>query len=474
LAAALHVHSTASSGEFTVVELARMARSAGLDALVLTENFGYEFRYAPAPFRPFLEARMSTPTIERYGLSRYLTDVEAARRAEPAVTILVGVEVPPYYYWTGGLLSGDLTLNDMQRNLLVIPPTKVGDVDQRATFLSALPAVGNRLRRRWGPGSLLLIVPASLVILLSLGVHRRLRHRPSRRRSAVLVAMFAAATTLLIANYPFTVAPTTPYDGEAAPRHVRAMLDYVRSRGGLSFWSMPEAVDYRSRSIGPVVVELSTHPYPEVLTEVAGGTGFGGAYADTVSTIDAGAEWDNALRAFQAGTRESAPWLVGETAFHYADHAGKKLEDVLTVLLVEDRTPAAMFNALAAGSAYAVRRGDANLRLPEFALDLASGHTARQGQTLAVVGNEATAFDIRLEVDDLVGSQTPVTIEVVRGGDVVRVFDAMTPLRETFTGVLDADEDAAYYRVIVRAEHPSYLVSNPIFVRRTNPGESSE
>ena len=94
---------------------------ADMWAKLMTENLGYRFRYAPGPLRFFVEASASTPTLEQYGIGRYIAELEEARNAEPGVMLLPGVEVPPYYYWTGSLLTGDLTLNDMQRNVLVLP-----------------------------------------------------------------------------------------------------------------------------------------------------------------------------------------------------------------------------------------------------------------------------------------------------------------------------------------------------------------
>lgn len=467
LVMAMHVHSSATSGTLSLVELARAARQAGLDGLVMSENLGYELRYAPWPWRWFAEARLPGPTLERYGVARYLNELQRASEAEPDVMLIAGVEVLPYYYWTGSLLSGDLTLHDTQRNVLVVPPVDSDVADSAAEeLLRSLPAVGNHTADRYGPRSLVLLLPGLALLLLSVWHLKRSPTPPARPRTWLLIAGAAAGAALLWLNFPFTAPALQPYDADAGHRPVRALFDHARARGALTFWSMPEAVDYGERSLGPVTIELSTPPYPAALSETRGYTGFGGVYADTVSVWEPGQAWDDALLEHLSGARPDAPWVVGESAFHFPGQAGKQLDDILTVLLVEERTRQAAFAALARGHGYALRRqeGGPDLRLPELAL-VAGALAHRQGDTLALGPGEAS-FDLALAVDDAAGSGTAVQVDVVRNGALHRRIEATTPLRERFSEGLAQGEDAAYYRVIVRAARPAYLVSNPIFVRR--------
>jgi len=485
ITAALHVHSSATSGEEDLVALARRARQAGIDALVLAENLGYEFRYAPAPLRYFFEARVRTPTLETYGIDRYLAELERARASADGILLIAGVEAPPYYYWSGSLIANDLTLNDMQRNVLVIAPQGNDERTATADLWRHLPAVGNRDHRAWGLRSLGLVLPGLLAVGLAL---RRLIRRPLEpRRPGAVFAVLAliGGAALLWANYPYSAALMDPYDAEAGHVPVERLFEYVRQRGGLTFWSMPEAVDYHERTVGPIDVSLATAPYPSAIADTRGYTGFGGVYADTVTMLQPGAEWDVALQQFQAGARDAAPWVVGESAYHYAGQAGKQLDDILTVMLVDERTRAGVFAALARGRSYAVRRqqGSPDLRLQEFAL-VASGTgaagtapaPARMGDTLTLVGDGALPFDLVMAVDDLAPAAdgqsgragTAVTVEVVRDGQLLRRFEGTTPLRERWTETLPAGLPASYLRIVVRAERPAYLVSNPVFVRRSD------
>ena len=73
--------------------------------------------------------------------------------------MIPGVEVAPHYYWTGSLLSGDLTMHNSQRNLLVFGLPKGDDY-------TGLPASGNPQSFQGGwsllfsMSPLLLLVPA--------------------------------------------------------------------------------------------------------------------------------------------------------------------------------------------------------------------------------------------------------------------------------------------------------------------------
>ncbi len=487
LVAAVHVHSSASSGALPMPELAQLARQSGLDVLVLGENLGYEFRYAPAGLRMFGEARVTTETLERHGIARFLEEVAAARVAQPDLLLLAGAEVPPYYYWTGSLLQGDLTLRDLQRNILLIAPVDAS-TDATHAFFRDVPAVGNPHHREYGTRSLALLVPG----LLCVGFAARLLTRPasgapSRRPAAPAAALLTVGTILLYMNFPYSAPVLAPYSPGAAARAAESVLSHARDHGGLGYWSMPQAVAESERGVGPVTVRLSTVPYPEVLAEPSAYTGFGGVYADTVTLWEAGDAWDKAILAFQSGRRDRPPWIMGESAFHYPGQAGKHIGDVVTVLLVEEQTEHAVFTALSEGSSYALRRdrGHPDIRLGEFSIirtgtvdarhreepDTSSAPASapeakRAGQTLAVLTPEAIETELVVQVYDTAGSRTPIDVEIIRNGEVHRRVAGATPFEQRWRETLAAGDRSAYYRVVVRATRAAYLVSNPIFIER--------
>lgn len=475
LLAAVHAHSAASSGAYSLAELARLARRSGLDVVMLAENLGYDVRYAPAGVRVFAEATLATPTLERYGIERFLRRLQEARNAEPDLLLLAGVEVPPFYHWTGSLLRGNLTLHDAQRNLLLFPPP--GDPAPRLrAFLRGIPAVGNPYHRQYDIRSLARALPGIACVALSIAALARAGSPGPRRRppwrSAVLMGVGAL---LLYASFPFSVPSTSPYEAHERDRVARDVLAYARRNGALSFWSMPEAVDFRDRRLGPLTVRLSTAPYPEVLAMTHDYTGFGGVYADTVTSWEPGGEWDRALGSFQAGHRSTPPWIIGESAFHATGHAGKSIGDVLTVVLTGERTEEAVFAALSCGRSYAARRdeGHPDLRLQEYFLAAiaprpvdAPRAVARSGQKLIAAAAGDVDVELNLNVQDASGKGTTISVEVVRDGHLIERVEGTTPFAYRLQNTLEAGTQSAYYRVVVRATRAAYLVSNPIFIDR--------
>ena len=410
--------------------------------------------------------------------------------------------MPAYYYWTGSLFNGDLTLHDMQRNVLVIAPPAAGgassppvyDEGRLRDFLEGLPAVGNRSYRHYGPGSLLLLLPGvGLVSLAALSLVRRglfrarsyrvryrlstsegryVRQKPLHKQFATWfrVAVLSAGIVLLYLNFPYSVASLQPYDTAAGHQPFERLFQHARDEGGHSFWSMPEAVDYHEFKFGPIAINLSTHPYPEVLTETSGYTGFGGVYADTISTTEPGGRWDQAIASYERGERTNFPVLVGESAFHFSGQAGKELDDILTVLLVDTVSHAAAFNALVGGRSYSLRRyaGASDLRLTEFAAVRVGGPAtgsvaARSGETLEL---DAAEVEIALRIDDEGRTGVPVEIDLIRQGVLHRQFSGTTPVQLQWLETIEPDESSVFFRVMVRGPRPAYIVSNPIFVRR--------
>ena len=126
LLATVHVHSTASTGELTVEALAERAEQLGLDALILTDNFSLRYEYGLWPLPGLLKRQVSFPSVLEYGIERYLDEIAAAQSRHPKLIILPGVEVAPYYYWTGSIVERTLTMHNAQRNLSGVRSDQAG------------------------------------------------------------------------------------------------------------------------------------------------------------------------------------------------------------------------------------------------------------------------------------------------------------------------------------------------------------
>src|SRR5262249_2093401 len=157
LRAAIHVHSTMSTGSLNLESLARRAEQQQLDALILSENFTLRYDYGLHPLEGLLRYHVTFPSVMEYGLQRFLAEVRAVQQRHPNLIIIPGVEVAPYYYWTGSLFRGDLTMHNAQRNLLVIGLERAEDYED-------LPSRGNAFSFVWNWRSVLNGLPLLLLV----------------------------------------------------------------------------------------------------------------------------------------------------------------------------------------------------------------------------------------------------------------------------------------------------------------------
>ena len=151
---ALHVHSTWSSGNLSLEDLATLASARGIEAVLLADNHLQRFEYGLSPLRGLLRYRVDYPSVVSKGPEAFLQAVESANARRRDVLIVPGVEVIPQYFWTGSLWDGSLTMHNGQKNLLALGLYTPEDYWE-------LPAVGNTAAAPW---SLWLLWPAFLVI----------------------------------------------------------------------------------------------------------------------------------------------------------------------------------------------------------------------------------------------------------------------------------------------------------------------
>lgn len=460
LKAAMHVHSTVSTGRLSLEALARRAEEQGLDVLVLSDNFTLRYDYGIRPFERLLKHQLAFPSVMEYGIGRFLDEVRAVRRRHPNLILVPGVEVAPYYHWTGSLIEGDLTMHDAQRNLLVI------GLDREEDY-AALPARGNPQSFVWDGQSLVNGLPLLLGMsaLWAWWPARRRVHRDQRRRTfAVLV--LAGAAALGLHAWPLTSPAFSSYHAGAGYQPYQALIDAARQRGGLVFWSMTEARDFSQHAFGPLgTITVKTEPHPEALVLTRGYTGFGGLYQDTRRVVAPGGIWDQVLQTTASDALEPAPTMIGEVAFHGFEDAGKDLDRVYTVLQVTERTEGGVLEALASGHAYAVARGDGQilLTLDEFRVTADGGPPTRIGDRLELRAGAEILIHAAVSTADQ--RPHPAKLRLIRSGQVIHQVEGQTPL------ALDlADREAPagqwlIYRVEVTGKSGE-LLTNPIFIRK--------
>ena len=467
LKAAFHVHSQLSTGSDSLDALAAQAKDAGIEAILLTDNYLLRYEYGLYPFRGLIRRTVEMPSVVALGIDRYLAQVSAATQRHPDVTFIPGVEVVPHYYWTGSLFRKDLTMHDAQKNILVLGLSSERDYVQ-------LPAAGNHgayeygWRTVIGLSPVLLIPPA--VWLINHRADRKVRvgwtfMTVRSRRVGQGATLLIVASVLLANNYPFATPHYDLYrDSDGLHPH-QDLIDYVHERGGLAVWSMPEGRDFHTFDYGRLgVVTVKTDPYPDVLQQTTGHTGFGALYEDTISLTNPGGIWDVVLVEYLQGRRAAPPWGFGEVAYHGAAHAGKQLYLVEMILWVRNRTSAAILDAMAKGRLYSLRRTkEYGLVLDDFSVAAEeNGLTAISGETLHATTPGSVA--IRLAVSATDAEPHPTSVQVIRSGRTMAMLNETTPFRAVLRDTVPAAKAGAYYRLMIGSgDHQ--IVTNPIFIK---------
>jgi len=474
LVAALHIHSAVSTGSLTLDELAERAERMGIDALILSENFVLRYEYGVPPLRGVFRRSLTLPSVVQYGIGRFLKEIEETQARHPRVLLVPGVEVAPHYYWTGSLLDRNLTMHNAQRNLLVVGLAREED------YL-ALPVIGNDGAARFGPAAAANMLP---VLLLApawwLWQHWSWSYRSGRGgvlpyyrmrwRRALALGLAVMAIVLSANAWPFATPVFSQYDADLGDRPYQAVIDLVSARGGVAVWSMPEARDFSVHSFGPLgTVTVKTDPYTDILPRTTGYAGFGGVYQDTRTAAEPGGIWDRLLVDYLAARRTAPPFVYGEIAFHTPGEAGIELNQVLNVLEVRERSVAGVVDAMRTGRVYAVAEPNRVLGLRLERFDVGTNgdeRTATAGDVFTRKGAEDVV--IRVDVAGTAIGLKPVTLVIVRSGQVVARATGNLPMSQRVVDRALPAGQGAYYRVEVHGE--GEILSNPIFVKPGSPG----
>jgi predicted RecB family endonuclease len=162
--------------------------------------------------------------------------------------------------------------------------------------------------------------------------------------------------------------------------------------------------------------------------------------------------------------------MLGEIAFHALDHAGKDLDQVLSIVSVRSRRPEDLLEAIRTGRLYAVerRKKEFALRLETFRIECDAGRRgASIGEILDPEGHRDMVIRGSISTTDRQAHQ--ITATVIRSGEALARLSGTTPL------TIDLPDKTApagrwlAYRLLVEGE--GELVSNPVFVGPMPPDQ---
>jgi hypothetical protein len=451
LAGVIHVHSTFSSGKYSIAELVARAAGKDLEVLILTDHDQVAMEYGLFPFRNLIKRREERQSVLLSGPQNYLAEIERLNRRQPSVLIIPGVQSSPFYYWTGNPFGQGLTAHDFRKEVLIVGMSNPDDYLQ-------LPLLHGRSSARYVKDRLagFLIFLAAFLLSVYLTVQKG-----KMRVGGILIAILSLA--MMVDQHPFKSSRFDPYHGDQGQAPYQDVIDYARSRGGMVFWAHPES-NYSKNGVAMGPVKMMTKKYPDALIQSKNYTGFAAIYGDSITATKAGGHWDRVLMDYCRGNRAAPVWGIAGSDFH-GDKDGLDLDTYQTVFLVQRRTREGVLAALERGRMYAVRKTETaefRLSLDQFQIkDDQTGASATLGEELFT--GRSPVVEGRLSATD--GGHHSVAVSIVRGGKPIWSFEGETPLKFQF---VDHGHwsGKTFYRLDAGGKAAGQLLSNPIFVVR--------
>ncbi|HUH66177.1 MAG TPA: hypothetical protein VLZ07_07080 [Syntrophales bacterium] len=442
----MDLRTTFSDGAYDIEGLVLLAKQSGFSAVFINDHDRVAMEYGLPPFRNLFKKKVELSSINYWGADKFIEAINDARQKHPDMIVVPGSETTAFYYWTGSPLQGNLTAHDYEKRLLTVGMEDPKDYEN-------LPILdNNNFSMNYFYKALPGIILFSLSLLVSLVL---IRWKGILRITGVIV--FLMSVGFLLNSNPFRSSPFDPYHGDQKTAPYQLLIDYVNSKGGMTFWNYPETSS-GVRKLGPI--RVSTLPYPDVLTESTGYTGFAALYGDNITITEPGNIWDTALKEYVAGYRARPPWGIATSDFHEEGEGNDKLGTFQTVFLVEQKSKDGVLKALKNGKMYAcaVKPPEA-LRLDEFSV---SSSDERKGFS----GDEITLKEyphIKIAVSTSVPSPAAVKIRLIRSGEMIYLFEEKLPLVIDYVDPYYKPGEKIYYRMDLHGS--GTIVSNPVFVR---------
>ena len=445
IAGLIDLRTTFSDGDLDPESLVRLARKRGFDVVFFNDHDRLAMEYGLFPLRNILRKRVELHSINRGGAESYLNRIKEVGEKYPDMIIIPGSETAPFYYWTGSYFKKNLTAHNHERRILTIGLERPEDYRD-------LPIIHNGFSTRFTadflPITFIFLIPLILGVFL-------LTRKGIYRISGIIIGVLSIL--FIINTDHFRSSPFDQYHGDRGIAPYQLLIDYVNSRGGMTFWNYPETRSGKRR-IGPIFVD--TPPYPSVLEESKGYTGFAALYGDRITVTEPGNIWDKVLLAYCEGKRDRPVWGISTADFHKEGGAGEKLGNFPTVFFVHKKTKKETLGALKNGKMYACRGNYPQVaKLDEFSV------CSFQGETKGISGDEvALKGNPRIGVFLSAVEQTKnrVTVRLIRSGEVIESFEGELPMEIDFEDTYFEPGEKIYYRMDLHGY--GTLVSNPIFV----------
>lgn len=447
LSGVIHIHTTFSSGHYSIEELANKAKEKGLDVLVITDHDLVAMEYGVFPFRNIVKKREERPSVIKLGPEAFLQEIERVNKSQQDVLVIPGVQSSPFYYWSGSPFQKNLTAHDYRKELLLLGMQNPEDYQ-------GLPL----LHRGFSTQYVKELLPGSIIFLISffIAVYLFFQKGVLKIMGGIIGILSLA---LLINNHPFQSSRFDPYHGDQGIAPFQELIDYVNQRKGLTFWAHPES-NYAVKGVPIGPIKLMTKHNIDDLIFSKNYTGFSAIYGDNITATDPGKHWDNVLNEYCFGKRTRPCWGIAGADFH-VERGGEGLDTYQTVFLTNEKTQKAVLETLTKGRFYAVRKAKGpRLSLDQFRVidektkkEAISGGHLQLRDSPVIEGHVSTSYKGRF----------PIIVSLIRGGKVVKSFEGETPLAFRFRDQMGW-RGKSYYRLDIKGRAVGKLISNPIFV----------
>ena len=274
--AAIQISSTVSDGKYSIPEIITIAKKNNIQIVILADYDLARWEYGLWPLRNVIKKTREENSVFKYGIRRYLHEIENIQKTSPDLILIPGLESAPFYYWQGSPFNNSLTLKNWHKHILVMGLEKLEDYEN-------LPIIGNKqaLRLPFKFKNIFALLWPGLILAIGLFCVRKRKFNyqdssgrclgPFCKRWQLCGFFLMSIGLLFLANsYPFCDFKFDQYKGNLGIMPYQNFIDYVKQHGGLTFWVHPEAENI-SKIDG---VSIETREHTHNLIQAHGYTGF--------------------------------------------------------------------------------------------------------------------------------------------------------------------------------------------------------
>ena len=463
--AAIQITSVVSDGKYTLSEITAIARRNGFNVVIFTDRDLMRWQYGFWPLRNIFKKTVEDNSISKYGVSRYLREMSDLENKNRDMVLIPGVEAAPFYYWEGRPFTGNFKIKNWHKHILVFGLDKKKDIER-------LPSISNvdSLAEPFGYCDFFRFWPFLFLFAGAAFFRKRkfgysdLKGNPLGEYSPGWRILggccFFLGALFLFNGAPFRGVKYDQYHGDQGTIPYQNLIDYVNLKGGLTFWSHPEAKNFQEIN----GVKIETLGYEDDLLSTDGYTGFATFYEGYDKVGLPGGIWDGALMQYCRRLRKKPVWAIGGLSFDQGKDLGQNMNDLRTVCLVPELNKVEILRALKDGMMYVVRGSQSSaFILDKFTVEDASRGIKKTMGQLLETGQDP---DIVIKGHLLNGQTGTFKIRLIRDGKVIKVFETVSPF-----DIVYRDEDSAkiggvsYYRIEAQTEGV-LAVTNPVFLKQ--------